>query len=89
MACLQPVNTEDICVLQIAGSRRWELCGPPRSSISERNAPLHRLHEVSRFSMRMYAWVIFFLFQRDIGIAARMGQDGPCTCVLCSSRRAV
>jgi ribosomal protein L16 Arg81 hydroxylase len=22
------VNTEDICVLQIAGSNRWELCGP-------------------------------------------------------------
>ena len=22
------VNTEDICVLQIAGSKRWELCGP-------------------------------------------------------------
>ena len=25
----QHVNTEDICVLQIAGSKRWELCGPP------------------------------------------------------------
>jgi ribosomal protein L16 Arg81 hydroxylase len=25
----QRVETKDICVLQIAGSKRWELCGPP------------------------------------------------------------
>ena len=25
----QRVKTKDICVLQIAGSKRWELCGPP------------------------------------------------------------
>ena len=38
--------------------------------------------------MKYYAWVIFFLCQRDVGTAARMDQDGPCTCVLCWSRPA-
>jgi ribosomal protein L16 Arg81 hydroxylase len=28
----QRVNTKDVCVLQIAGSKRWELCGPPIGS---------------------------------------------------------
>ena len=49
----QDVNTEDICVLQIAGSKRWELCGPP--IVNPLELPHRRLHKAPRFSMKSYA----------------------------------
>ena len=35
----QQVNTEDICVLQIAGSKRWELFGPPVNPVGDISVP--------------------------------------------------